>query len=283
MIRLVASDMDGTLLGPDGTISDRTAEVIRRLQKQHVIFTVCTGRSYEDARRPLAEQGLSCDLICMNGAAIYDKSGRCIRNSELQSGQIQFVMECCRGDVVYDFMTDQGSCTLTPREQFQKYLETGVMLAMLEQRNVPQLLSRFTFLTRSELLNGERHIYKISVVHPNPFVLEEIRTRIAQSDAFSVASSHHTNLEITGCEAKKGLALLHYAQMKGIRSREIMALGDSENDLSMLSLPLGYTIAMENATETVRRTARCQTRSNAEDGAAYAIETLVLEPEQQAC
>ena len=64
--------------------------------------------------------------------------------------------------------------------------------------------------------------------------------------------------------------------MRNIRRDEIMAVGDSENDHSMLSMNLKYTVAMGNAVERIKKTAKCQTRPNSQDGVAYAIENLVL-------
>ena len=73
-----------------------------------------------------------------------------------------------------------------------------------------------------------------------------------------------------------------YASSRGVRPDEIMAIGDSENDYSMLSMDIKYTVAMGNAMESIKRIARCQTRSNIQDGVAYAIETLVLTREARA-
>ncbi len=123
----------------------------------------------------------------------------------------------------------------------------------------------------------------MSIIHPIPVGLERVKANLGENKHLAVAASHHTNLEVTNSAAQKGLTLLKYAQMKGIRSKEIMAIGDSENDMSMLSLPLGYTIAMENSMECIKEAARCMTRSNEEDGVAYAIETLVLADTRQAC
>ena len=80
-----------------------------------------------------------------------------------------------------------------------------------------------------------------------------------------------------------GKALAEYAGMRHIRLDEIMAVGDSENDYSMLSMRLKYTVAMGNGMEKIKQTARCQTRTNDEDGVAYAIETLVLAEQARAC
>lgn len=283
MIRLVASDMDGTLLRQDGKISDKTARTIKELQESGVRFVVCTGRAYEDAKAPLEEQGIVCDIVCMNGAAVYNKHGEQIHRQELSEGQVRFIMDCCKEEVVFDFMTNQGSCTLTTKEQFQYYFKAGLLLPMAGGITYEYIVSRFRFLTPQELFTSGLEFYKMSVIHPNPFVLERVKANLAENTHLAVAASHHTNLEVTNSAAQKGLALLKYAQLKGIRSKEIMAIGDSENDLSMLSLPLGFTVAMENSMESIRHVARCMTRSNEEDGVAYAIESLVFAAREQAC
>ena len=77
-----------------------------------------------------------------------------------------------------------------------------------------------------------------------------------------MASSDPYNRELTHGEAKKGNALAIYAAMKGIGLHEAMAVGDSENDRSMLTLDLKYTVAMGNAMESIKKTARCCTRTN---------------------
>lgn len=72
---------------------------------------------------------------------------------------------------------------------------------------------------------------------------------------------------------------MEYAVKSKVHPREILALGDSENDLSMLSLPIGYTVAMGNASDAVKRSARLITRTNEEDGVALAIDALILSKE----
>lgn len=283
MIRLVASDMDGTLLRENGTVSDRTAQMIKDLQASGVHFVVCTGRSYEDARIPLDEQGISCDIICMNGASVYNCQGEQVYRQELSAGQVKFIMDCCREEVVFDFMTNKGSCTLTTKEQFKQYFQAGLLQSVAGGITYEYLVSRFRFLKEQELFTSGLEFYKMSVIHPSPFVLERVKANLAGNVHLAVAASHHTNLEITNSAAQKGLALLQYAQLKGIRAKEIMAIGDSENDRSMLSLPLGITVAMENSMESIKQAARCMTRSNEEDGVAYAIETLIFEQQLQAC
>lgn len=276
MIKLVAVDMDGTLLAPDGHISGRNAQVIRYIQNKGVEFLVCTGRSYIDALIPLKEAELKGAAVCMNGASIYDPGGRLIHKKELYIQQVKQILECCRGeDIIFDFMTDRGSCTIASEEEFRDCFERNVLLPMAEY-TYEGVRQRFHFLPREELFEQGLEFFKISVIHESPEVLKRIRERLSAVPELAVASSFRTNLELTHREAQKGRALAAYASMKGIRLDETMAIGDSENDLSMLSMSLKYTVAMENAMESIKRAAKCQTRSNSQDGVAYAIENLVL-------
>ena len=117
MIRLVAVDMDGTLLGPDGRVSDRNAHVIRCMQDMGVELLICTGRSYEDALLPLEEAGLKAPVVCMNGASTYDSLGRRLDKVGLATTQVERIVESCKDEgVIFDFMTDKGSCTIALEE-----------------------------------------------------------------------------------------------------------------------------------------------------------------------
>ncbi len=159
MIRLVASDMDGTLLQDNGRISEKTAQTIKALQESGVRFVVCTGRGYEDARMPLEEKGISCDIICMNGSAVYNRQGQQIHRQELSTGQVKFIMDCCKEEVVFDFMTDRGSCTLTAKEQFAQYFKAGLLLPMAGGITYEYIVSRFHFLTQEELFTSGLEFY----------------------------------------------------------------------------------------------------------------------------
>ncbi len=278
MIRLVASDMDGTLLNPWGKISPLNIAAIEALRRKNIKFVVCTGRGYTDASLPLKEAGISCDIICMNGAGVFDSSGNQLRKQTMSKNQIRRILDICRSfPVLYDFMTESGSYTTSDMETFRKYFEDGTFLPMVSKEHTYEtIVRRFQFTTEEALLNSPFDIYKMSVVHGNQEILKHLRLFLEQEESLSVASSDLYNLELTHTGAQKGTALLEYAQNAGIHPKEILAVGDSENDLSMLMLPLGYTVAMANASEAVKRKARLMTRSNNADGVAAAIEALIL-------
>jgi len=278
MIRLVASDMDGTLLNRYGKISSLNIAAIEALKRKNIGFIVCTGRNFVDASAPLKEAGISCDVICMNGAAVFDSWGRQLRKQPLLKSQVNHILNICRPfSALYDFMTEEGSYTTSTEEDFRKSLEDKIFLPMISDEHTYEAIAeRFHFATEEALLESSLETYKVSVVHKKPEILKQIRLALEKEEGLSVASSAPFNLELTHSGAQKGSALLEYAANSNIHPKEILAIGDSENDLSMLTLPLGYTIAMGNASEAIKRSARLITRNNDEDGVTVAIDALIL-------
>lgn len=283
MIRLVAVDMDGTLLRSDGRISEGNAATIRQLQKEGIEFLICTGRSYKDAMVPLKEQQITAPAVCMNGAGIYNGEGELIVKNPLSIRQVAEILNCCKGEQIFvELVTDKGSYTIMSPEDLRRSLELCPNLAVAR---IPFeiLAKRFVFVKPEEVLNLGLEFYKISLIHPSPEVLARMKEKLEKISDLVIAASSTSDLELTHVQAQKGTALASYAAMKGIGLNETMAIGDSENDHSMLSMDLKYTLAMGNAMDSIKRVARCQTRTNDEDGVSYAIETLVLSPQARAC
>ena len=118
-------------------------------------------------------------------------------------------------------------------------------------------------------------MYKIFLFSVDVEMLDQIKKELEQNDGIAVASSFETNLEITDVKAQKGPVLKEYIESLGYTMDEVMALGDSLNDYSMLSMDFGATVAMENAVPEIRRVAKYTTKSNGEFGVAYAIRELL--------
>ncbi|MDO5416807.1 MAG: Cof-type HAD-IIB family hydrolase [Lachnospiraceae bacterium] len=274
-IRLLAVDMDGTLLSPDGTVSRANADAIRSIQQAGVRVAVCTGRSFHDASLPVKAAGLVCDFICMNGAACYGKDGKQTGKITIPVGKQRRILELAEEfGLATDLMGEDCSYTTQTREAFRESYEAGILLPMAEL-DFASVEERFTFLSRQELEARGVDIYKISVMHRSSELLGEVRAVLEAEGGLALAASHETNLEITSSFAQKGRALVEYAKKNQIELHEIMAIGDSGNDVSMLSLPLGFSVSMGNAMEEAKRAARFETKTNAQDGVAWALEELL--------
>ena len=122
-------------------------------------------------------------------------------------------------------------------------------------------------------------VYKLFLYSEDKAMLDEMNVRLQRNKDIAVASSFPTNLEITDVKAQKGPVLKEYIESLGYTMDEVMVLGDSLNDLSMISMDFGATVAMANADPEVKSAAKYITKSNTEFGVAYAIEELLKRQE----
>ena len=285
MIKVIASDMDGTLLGDDHKPATGTLAAVQRACDSGIRFMIATGRNFPGAMAELKECGLVCDYIVSSGAEV--------RNPRQQVVAVHPIsMELCR--TIYEeikeypisvtFCTDGNDYKIgTPEE-----IEESLMLQMhlffsdlpreeLVQTETYQRIIRSTKTVSDmdELEAAKVPIYKLFLYSEDKGMLGELKQRLEQNKEIAVASSFPTNLEITDVKAQKGPVLKEYIESLGYTMDEVMALGDSLNDLSMIEMDFGATVAMANAEPEVKDAAKYITKSNTEFGVAYAIDRLL--------
>ena len=285
MIKVIASDMDGTLLGDDHKPAPETLAAVQRACDSGIRFMIATGRNFPGAMAELKDCGLVCDYIVSSGAEV--------RNPRQQVVAVHPIsMELCR--TIYEeikeypisvtFCTDGNDYKIgTPEE-----IEESLMLQMhlffsdlpreeLVQTETYQRIIRSTKTVSDmdELEAAKVPIYKLFLYSQDKGMLGELKQRLEQNKEIAVASSFPTNLEITDVKAQKGPMLKEYIESLGYTMDEVMALGDSLNDLSMIEMDFGATVAMANAEPEVKDAAKYITKSNTEFGVAYAIDRLL--------
>ena len=118
-------------------------------------------------------------------------------------------------------------------------------------------------------------VYKVFLFSKDTDMLDKIRKELEKQKDLAVASSFATNLEITDVKAQKGPVLKEYIESLGYTMDEVMVLGDSLNDYSMLSMDFGATVAMENASPEIKEAAKYITKSNTDLGVAYAVREVL--------
>ena len=285
MIKVIASDMDGTLLGDDHKPAPETLAAVQRACDSGIRFMIATGRNFPGAMAELKDSGLVCDYIVSSGAEV--------RNPRQQVVAVHPIsMELCR--TIYEeikeypisvtFCTDGNDYKIgTPEE-----IEESLMLQMhlffsdlpreeLVQTETYQRIIRSTKTVSDmdELEAAKVPIYKLFLYSEDKGMLGELKQRLEQNKEIAVASSFPTNLEITDVRAQKWPVLKEYIESLGYTMDEVMALGDSLNDLSMIEMDFGATVAMANAEPEVKDAAKYITKSNTEFGVAYAIDRLL--------
>lgn len=262
--RLLATDVDETLLPHAGGISDRVRAAIGRAQQQGVLVTLASGRTFGDTSKYARELGIDLPLISHQGALVkHPLSGEVLHEDLLPTEIMREVIHFCRERDLHlnVYIDDETFMEKTGRE-FELYSA----LSRKPQQPVPDLMDVLT-----------RMPTKFIMVSTTPEGIEATLPLVRAHFAgrLSVLRSHPLLIEGVMATVSKGRALAVLAKYLGVRQMETAAIGDNENDMEMLAWA-GLGMAMGNATPQVQAVADCVLPPISEDGAAYGIERYVL-------
>lgn len=281
--------MDGTLLGDDHKPAPETLAAVKKACDAGIRFMIATGRNFPGAMAELKDAELVCDYIVGSGAEVRNPQQEVVVTHPISIELCRTIYEEIRDyPLSVTFCTDGYDYKIgTPEE-----IEESLMLQMqLFFSNLPreelaksETYRRIKKSTRSmsdmdELEAAGVPVYKLFLYSEDKAMLDEMNVRLQRNKDIAVASSFPTNLEITDVKAQKGPVLKEYIESLGYTMDEVMVLGDSLNDLSMISMDFGATVAMANADPEVKSAAKYITKSNTEFGVAYAIEELLKRQE----
>jgi len=262
-IKLVAVDMDDTLL--DGTlqVSPRTCEAIRKAQEQGVVVTIATGRMFTSAL-PFAKQlNIQAPLITYNGGMIrYPISKKMVFHKTIEADVAGKIVELFRqrGWYLQSYMNDElyvieRSEKAKSYEKFANVKAVAVGAKFYSMKHEPTKM--------------------LSLAEPHEIQqIQEIVNAQFRDDVFATTSKS-TFLELTHPSVNKGHALSVLAAKLNISREEVMAIGDSNNDYPMIEYA-GFGVAMGNASARVKEIAQAVTAHNNAHGVAEAIEKYVL-------
>lgn len=261
-LRLVASDLDGTLLGPDSVVSDRTAAALEATAASGVEVVVATGRSHWSSVRLLEHLGCIRWAICSNGATVYDfDAAEVVDQRPVSDEHVGEVVE----RVVQAFPT-AGFAWESPEGIFHTE-RWAVNRAATDARFVAKN-SRPT----RELEIGVEPILKLMIAHDVMTEYEWLDAmRPHVPEGLSSSTSGAAFAEVTASDANKGAALRSLCDQLGIGRQATIAFGDHSNDLEMLGW-VGTGYAMANANPRVLEAADAVAPHHAEDGVAQVLE-----------
>ena len=271
-VRMIALDLDNTTLRTDKSLAPRTREAFRKAMERGVHVVISTGRVFSALPESLTEiEGIEY-AVNSNGACIYRLADRkLLYTNYLDPAAARTVLDILREEpVVVEGFTDghayiNASAYNDLRENGSSYLAVDYIL--WSRRPVPDVLA---------LLDEHiREIENISVSVPDPAEKERVRRRLEKVKGITITSSVPYNIEIGGGTTSKAEALSHLMMKLGVTPAELMACGDSPNDLAMIRMA-GLGVVVDNASDAMKREADFVTASNDEDGVAKAIERFVL-------
>ena len=273
-IRLIALDLDGTLLTTDKRVTKYTVGVLSRAAERGIYIVPATGRSLTGLSSKIRSLPFVRYAITVNGAAVWDmEQQKLIMRRAFSKEQAVELW-----DFISRYHTMQDACIDGIARMAPEYYNKVEEFMPDEPRRLLIRSTRKPTENLRNLVSDE----KTTVEKFNLFFLadaeekrQQAKTELEELGGLSVTSSLGNNLEINHADATKGRGLLSLAAYLGLSAEQLMAFGDGENDISMLQAA-GLGAAMENAPKEVKAAADWVTLSNDEEGVAYGIEKYVL-------
>ena len=271
-IKLIALDLDGTTLNSAKRISERTCVARETAAKQGVHSVVATGRPFAALPEDVFHIHAIRYMLTSNGAAITDlSSGEIFYENCLSAGTVEAAVEMLKSTdyILEGFIAGKAYI----EKAYYEYVErTGKSFRdvryILETRNPVENLNGF-------LLNHKDHVENINVNFEDLACKPGLRDMLLTLPDATITTSFPNNLEIGGSTTSKAEALRQLGKKLGIRREEMLAAGDSPNDIAMLQ-EAGIAVAMGNGEEEVKSVADYITSDNDHDGVGEAVEKFVL-------
>lgn len=263
-MKLVAFDLDGTLIGRDLVVRPRVKDAIARMVDAGVTGCIVTGRMYRAAIPFARELGLNGPIVCYQGAAIIDpQRDAVLRDTPIPIETVGRIVDVVEKDRMHLqlYRNDEYYC-----EQRNEYSELYASLSGVQPVVVPSLRESFAFSPATKA---------VIVTEPAEASTYVTRMREVFRDDVYVTRSYPEFVELINPAVDKGEALKFVANHLGIDLADVLAVGDSWNDAPLLRAA-GFGVAMGSAPAELREVAGAMVADVANDGVAEAIERYVL-------
>jgi len=276
-IRLLATDIDGTLLNPQFKISDRDLSALRRAHAAGIEIVVVTGRRHTFALPIVNQLGFDLELISSNGAVTRSLSGETFHRDLMPAPtcrQLCAAMQEFRGNTVLTFdketkgalvLERMDELALSIRRWLEKNMQYIDFVVPIENALVADPIQSMFCGTMARMRPA------LEVLHTSGLegMVTILRTEYPDRDL--------SMIDVLNAGCSKGHALERWAAHRGYLRDEVMAIGDNHNDVEMLEFA-GHPVIMGNACEELRARGWRVTRGNDACGLADAVEMVLGEP-----
>lgn len=274
-IRLIALDLDGTLLDSQKRLSARNEKALRECIARGIYIVPCTGRIWSGVPEFLRTLPGIHYAITTNGALVEDvEKHKILDERKLGCAQAVEILELAgKFHTMYDvYVNGRAYGERRFLEHMDDFAIPDTIQTMVRQtrQEVPDVVEK--------VCETGLPVEKINYFFGDQQERERARRVLQERGDVVVSSSLDNNLEINAPGATKGEAILRLAKHLGLSREQTMGFGDGENDITMIRMA-GIGVAMGNAVEVLKTEADYVTVSNDEDGVADAIEKLVLSAE----
>ncbi|MBB1464652.1 Cof-type HAD-IIB family hydrolase [Vibrio sp. SG41-7] len=266
-VKIVASDLDGTLLAPNHQLSDFTKLTLKKLHDQGYTFIFATGRHHVDVAGIRQIAGIPAYMITSNGARVHDQNDQLMYSQNVPQELVQPVIDIVRQDPNLFIHMYQNEDWLLDREDemlAKFHSESGFSYKRFEAENAPSEGIAKVFFTHPE----HNHEYLVTF---------EQKLRDAFGDKLNIAFSTPWCLEVMAAEVSKGHALDAVAKSLNLTLDNCVAFGDGMNDAEMLAMA-GKGLVMGTSHEKVFKALPDNEviGSSADDAVAHYLEKHLL-------
>ncbi|NEW08459.1 HAD family phosphatase [Paenibacillus sp. SYP-B3998] len=242
--KLIALDMDGTLLNEEKRISEENREAILAALKAGKTVIMSTGRGVQSAMPYVKELGLCTPIVAVNGSEVWESPDKLLSRTLLEAETVHRL----------------HALALEHDSWWWAYAVEGIFNRESESMDIDHLnWLKFGYYTEN--------LEKLAL----------IRTTVAGWGILEITNSHPCNIELNPRGVSKASGVEAVCQLLNITMSEVIAMGDSENDISMIRAA-GLGVAMGNAQEEVKRVADLTTLTNEEHAVAKVIHDYLLTP-----
>ncbi|SHH51719.1 hypothetical protein SAMN02745199_1392 [Thermosipho atlanticus DSM 15807] len=273
MIKLIVSDLDGTLLNDEKHIPPRNINALKKAINKGIHVSIATGRNYFSAKKYIEELGLDVPIVLQNGAFIYMPfENKILYESPLPSSIAKEIILLARKNkidyILFSDFLDKKDMYMDKRHEggYKKYIEQNSWRLTYVDDVLKHIIK--DVVAEVVLIGKEEKILKIKEIiekkFPGKFSL--VKNSVNEGLAF---------FEFFGRGASKEEALSFLLNYFNVKPEETMFLGDNYNDVGVMKI-VGFPVAMANAPEDVKSLARFISVSNNDGGVGFAVEKFVL-------
>lgn len=267
--KLIAFDMDGTLLNSNKEILPGTLKAIQKAFDNGKEVVLCTGRCIAELNQYIKQIPGLRYIIGVSGALVYDiKEKKAIYANPLKPNQVNSILDVIKEVDAMPHILTEKSIVQTKDAENMDYFHMGVYAPLFEQ--VATKVDDIFEYYKQQQMNVE----KLNVYHANLKDRDNTREKLQNLDLV-LANAEQTSIEISAKGTTKGTGLEKLCQYLNINIEEAIAVGDADNDLDVLK-KAGLGIAMENANANVKAVADVVVGDCNSDGCVTAIEQYLL-------
>ena len=290
MYKLIAVDLDGTMLNPYGVVTQKTKDVIQETINKGVEVVIASGRPIDSIQSIANEIGSNRYFIAGNGALIYDiQNEKIIYDRFLPKDKVLEIIKICEeNSISYNVYTDQTILATALKYNVLYYQKENLKKEESKQTKISIIENMYEYVKNKE----EDKFLKMTICDDNKAIFQADIRKLRKIKGIEVLDVSHMSrktikqgtqeitisyyyTEITLQNVDKWEALVYLIDQLNIKKEEVIAIGDNMNDKKMIQ-EAGFGVAMEGSTPLVTQVADYVTTSNQEDGVAKVLEKFII-------